>query len=689
MADMLCELLIEEMPARVQVGAEVAFLNAITRGLQDNGLAFTIAESLSTPRRLAVIVKGVPPMQADTREERKGPRVDAPAQAIQGFLKSVGGDKDDLEIRDTPKGQVYFAVIEKQGQATAAVLPSIINTAIGAIAWNTSMRFADYSFRFVRPLQRIIAVFDGQAVQGALPLGNDKTLAYTDKTLGHRFMGTGDIRVTADTYQMALEKAHVIADRTIRKQQIIDDLHSQATAKGVRPIMDKRLLDEVVGLVEMPVVLMGDIPEKFMRLPREVLSTSLREHQKFFVFETADGTLAPYFATVANIKASDGGEAIIRGNQKVLHARLSDSVFFYDNDIKNWATYTQNSGLENVVFHARLGSVKDRVQRVESLSCAIAKALQYDPATIDKVEKTARICKSDLVSEMVFEFPELQGIMGKYYAQNAGEDAQVVNAIQDHYKPRGANDAVPTDAVAIAVAIAEKIDTLCGFWAIGEHPTGSKDPYALRRCALGVLRIVLANALPLDIMAIVAKSMLLYSFESAFEKQQLENFLIDRLKYALKSENIRHDYIGAVLGAGLDATVVDKVQLARTMRDNADIVSAVKSAYTRASSIVSKAEKTENFVAGKVDTTVFVNDLESALYNGLQQANKTIAAAKQSNDFKVMMTVLSDLNTPLKAFFDGVMVNDTNPKIRHNRLNILAAVATTVDKIADFNIIEK
>lgn len=692
MADVLLELLTEEIPARFQVAAESAFLDAITTGLKDNGLSFDTATSLSTPRRLAVIISGLPAEQPDTITERKGPHVNAPEHALNGFLKSVGLPKNALTVQDTPKGQVYFAVVEKKGQKTIHILPEIINTAIKHIAWAKSMRFSDYSFRFVRPLQRIIAVFDTTLIKGHLPLGNNNFLPYTDKTLGHRFMSTGEFTVNARSYSSALADAHVIAHRQMRKQHITNGLNNKASKLGISLIYDIGLLEEVTGLVENPVVLIGDIPQKFMSLPREVLITSLREHQKFFVFENTDGSLAPYFATVANIYASDGGHAITQGNQKVLHARLSDSVFFYNNDIQNWTEYTNNTALAGMKFHAKLGSVKSRIDRIRYMAKTVAELLKYDDPTRDKVDTSARICKSDLVSEMVFEFPELQGIMGAYYSANAGDDRQIANAIKEHYKPKGATDAVPTDAVAIAVAIAEKMDTLCGFWLIDEKPTGSKDPYALRRCALGVLRIVLENALPLNIMQVADAGFKIYSEINVttdnitYVRKDLEIFLIDRLKHALKSEGIRHDYIDSVLSGGLDATIVDKVQLARVMGENACTVSAIKSAYIRTGNIVAKAE---NFNAVGVNTDIFVDDLETQLYTAVVGAGKDIKDAKKTNDFKRMMDILSHLNPPLNAFFDGVMVNVEAAEIRNNRLNILSAVMQTVNQITNFEYIKK
>ncbi len=692
MADMVCELLTEEIPARLQAAAEQAFLQAITQGLTHKGLPFSKGYSLSTPRRLAVIIKGIPPVQPDTRTERKGPSITAPEHAIQGFLRSVGLRKDQLHIRNTPKGRVYFAVTEHKGQATPTLLPPIINTAIGAIAWAKSMRFADDTFRFVRPLQRIIAVFDAQVICGSLPLNGNKTLPYTDKTLGHRFMTADDIPVTAHNYKTALANAHIMVNRTDRKHHIIDGLQSQAAAKGVQWIGDATLLDEVVGLVESPVVLMGDIPPQFMCLPKEVLITALKQHQKFFVFEASDGTLAPYFATVANIHACDGGQAIIRGNEKVLSARLSDSVFFWDNDHKNWAVYTQNTGLATMTFHAKLGTVQDRVYRLRRIGKNIAESLQYDTDTQAKVSKSAQICKSDLVSEMVFEFPELQGIMGAYYAEQAGTDTHIARAIRDHYKPRGANDAVPTDPVTIPLAIAEKLDTLCGFWLIDEKPTGRKDPYALRRCALGILRIILKNALYLNIMAIVDKAFTIYAEQGIIVddihmiRHDLQTFLIDRLKHALKSEGIRHDYIGAVLSDGLDATLIDKVHLARTMGQNTAIVSMAKTAYTRANSILQQAP---DMPSPKIHKEYLKHPAEQALYEVITDAQHTLDTAHANKDFKAIIHILSTINTPLNQFFDNIMVHTDDPHIRHNRLALLRAVTNRFHSITNFNSIEK
>lgn len=746
MTELLVEILTEEIPARFQEQAEKYFSYLVTKELKEHGLSYDKITPYSTPRRLAVIVTGLPTIQPDKVEDRKGPSIDAPEQALNGFLKSVGLQKDDLEIRDTPKGQAYFAVIHHKAQPTIDILPNIINTAIKNIPWGKSMRFADETFRFARPLQRIVAVFGTDIVQGALDLGNGKSLSYTNKTLGHRFMGNGeDISVCPKTYESKLKDSYVIVDWEKRRGHISEKL--QKIAKDLNcdffsdyNFFNYKLLKEVVGLVEYPVVLVGKIPEKYMTLPKDVLITSLREHQKFFVFKQDGDTLAPYFATVANIDATDGGDAVIKGNEKVLNARLADSMFFYNNDVKNWNTYTQNKGLEKIVFHEKLGTVADKINRIETIAKTVAQNLEYEEDLITMVKECAKMCKSDLVSDMVFEFPELQGTMGKYYALNAGVYQYIAQGIEDHYKPRGASDGVPEEDISTPVAIADKMDTLCGFWAVGIKPTGSKDPYALRRCALGILRIVLENNLKLNIMDIAHTALQSYTETLAFDRDtvlaDLEIFLRERLKHTLISKDIfsasfreaiirkqtpilgelreevdkdtieentprhkfpelygyhtqgiRHDYVASVIKTLDDTRTFYKVTLALAMQEHTDSVSTAKAGYDRANGIVQNAiQDGWNPQNQNIDTTTLnQNRFAKALYDSIQN----IENAQTNVRHKIIIDTLTLINDSLNDFFDNVMVNTDDTTLRNTYLTLLHMVTERFKDIADFDIIEK
>ncbi len=496
MPDLLLELLTEEIPARMQRAAADDLARIVTQKLGAAGLAFDKAESFVTPRRLALAVAGLPLAQQDVSEERRGPRVGAPQPAVEGFLKSAGlATLAECEERDTGKGHFYFAVIHRPGRATATVLPDLVRAALAELPWPKSMRFPAAEFRWVRPLVSVIALFDGDV----LPLALDN-VPVGDETLGHRFLSSGTIKVgdLAD-YRDKLRAAHVVLDADERQGLIADGLARAAAALGVALKPDDGLLDEVRGLVEWPVVLAGRIDPQFMDLPAEVLTTSMRAHQKYFACLDRDGRLAPHFLVVSNMETADGGKAIVAGNERVLRARLSDARFFWDQDRK-LPLAARVPKLAERVFHARLGSVLEKSRRVQKLVAAIVP--HVPGADLAKARRAAELAKADLSTGMVGEFPELQGVMGRYYARHDGEPADVADAIAEHYSPLGPNDRCPTAPVSVAVALADKIDTLVGFFAIGETPTGSKDPFALRRAALGVIRLVLENGLRLPLGAV-------------------------------------------------------------------------------------------------------------------------------------------------------------------------------------------
>ncbi len=502
MAELLIELFSEEIPARMQRQAAGDLQRLVTEGLVKTNLTFDSARSYWTPRRLTLVVEGLPLNQPDLREERKGPKVGAPDQAIQGFLRAAGLDSlDQCEQQETPKGAVWIAVVEKKGRAAGAVLSEVMEDAIRALPWPKSMRFAAQQFRWVRPLHRILAVFDGAALSFSFDQGG-ATLESTGTTSGHRFLSPDAFRVSDfQDYETKLRAAHVILDPVERKQKIAEQLNAAAAQEGLTVKDDPALLEEVTNLVEWPKVLVGRIDDAFMDVPAEALSTSMRAHQKYFSLLRADGSLAPRFAVVANMDPADGGVQIVAGNERVLRARLADAKFFWDQDR---ATKLEDRlpALEKVIFHAKLGTVAERVDRLANLADALS---QYIPdCDSNDARRAARLAKADLTTEMVGEFPELQGIMGRYYALHQNEDPVVAEAIAEHYSPAGPNDACPTAPISVAVSLAEKLDTLVGFWLIDEKPTGSKDPFALRRSALGVIRLLLENNIRVPLMNVIA-----------------------------------------------------------------------------------------------------------------------------------------------------------------------------------------
>ena len=511
MADLLIELFSEEIPARMQGRAAADLKKRMTDGLVDAGLTYAGAAAFSTPRRLALAIEGLLERSPDLSEERKGPRVDAPEKAIEGFLRGAGVSRDDLEIRDEKKGQVYFAVIRKPGRPAAEIVAEVLEDVIRNFPWPKSMRWGAGSLKWVRPLHSILCILSRE--DGAEVVEMDiEGIKAANTTQGHRFMGSGRFSVSNfDDYEAKLKRDHVILNADERADAIWAEASNQAFANGLELVEDKGLLAEVAGLVEWPVVLMGAIDAEFLELPPEVLQTSMKEHQKFFSVRNPKTGRIERFVTVANRETADNGATILAGNQKVLSARLSDAKFFWENDLRvakaNINAWTDR--LSNVTFHNQLGSQAARIDRIAALARDIAPAVGADPAL---AEQAARVAKADLSSEMVYEFPELQGLMGRYYAEAAGLPTEVAAACQDHYAPLGPSDAVPVAPVSVAVALADKIDTLTGFWAIDEKPTGSKDPYALRRAALGVIRILLQSDIRAGLDAWVDAQMVRHKF---------------------------------------------------------------------------------------------------------------------------------------------------------------------------------
>lgn len=734
MAELLIELFMEEIPARMQVRAADDFKRLVTDKLSAAGIAFTKVEVHSTSRRLALVVDGLPTAQADVREEKKGPRVGSPEQALAGFLKSAGlSSIEQAEQRDTGKGVFYFAVIEKKGGATIDALPGIIDAAIRELPWPKSMRWGANEFMWVRPLHSILALFDGAVIPGALDLGA-KSIAYGNQTEGHRFLSPGILTVTSFAdYAAKLGAAHVVLDREERKRLILAGAQKAAKAEGFVLKDDPGLLEEVAGLVEWPVVLTGAIDNQFMDVPAEVLTTSMRTHQRYFALETADGKLAPRFVVVANRTTIDGGKAVIAGNERVLRARLSDAKFFWDQDLKV-KLEDRVPGLKDITFHAKLGTLAQRVERIEALSVAIAKALNWDAAVVEQAALAARLSKSDLTTGVVGEFPEVQGIMGRYVAYHEGLPAPVAEAIADHYKPLGPSDRVPTDKVSVAVALAEKIDTLVAFFAIDEKPTGSRDPFALRRAALGVIRLIVENGLRVQLGAIFQLSygalctpwklgsesdkfvigapvisgvkyvqtdeenaVVAFGKMPASKLQPVENvqadllsFFNDRLKVSLKEKGVRHDLIDAVLALGGEDDFVrllarvDALSGLIATDDGKNLLAAAK----RASNILRIEEKKDGPHDGAVDAGLLTQDEEKALADALVAAHKQAAPLIEAEDFTGAMAAFAALRAPVDAFFEKVTVNAPEAPIRANRLRLLSQIRATLNLIADFSKIE-
>lgn len=736
MAELLLELFSEEIPARMQRPAAEDFKRLVTDGLAKANLTFDSARCFWTPRRLTLVVDGLPTSQPDVREEKKGPKVGAPEQAVQGFLRSAGLDSlDQCEQRDTPKGPVWFAVIEKQGGATADILPGIVEASIRALPWAKSMRFAEQQFRWVRPLHRVLAVFDGTALRGAFDLGG-ASVAYMAETSGHRFLSPEPFTlVNFSDYAQKLRDAHVLLDPEVRREKIAEDLRAAADREGLTVKEDPALLDEVTNLVEWPVALIGKIDDEFMEVPPEVLSTSMRAHQKYFSLQRPDGSMAPRFAVIANMAAQDGGEQIRAGNERVLRARLADAKFFWDQDR---ATKLEDrlGALEKVIFHAKLGTVAERVERLANTADVLS---QYVPdCDSNHARRAARLAKADLTTEMVGEFPELQGIMGRYYALHQGEEQAVADAIAQHYSPAGPNDICPTAPISVAVALAEKIDTLVGFWLIEEKPTGSKDPFALRRAALGVIRLVLENGLRVPLSSVM--SIAAFNFQNVLSKvtskttlgldigvnslgsakvttsttvgtkvfdptkahnrdphrfkelsSSLLAFFADRLRVHLKDEGVSHDLIQALFALGDEDDLVRLVARVHALKDflGCDDGANLLTAYRRAANILRAEEKKDaTEYKGSPDAGLFVLDEEKALADALETASAASADAIEAEDFAAAMTALAGLRQPVDAFFDKVTVNADDPALRQNRLVLLARIRAVMGQLADFGQIE-
>ena len=748
MADLILELFSEEIPARMQAKAESDLGSALEKALGEAGLSWASLETASGPRRLTVFVDDLSERSADVKEERKGPKVGAPDKAVEGFLRGAGlSDISQAEVRSDPKkGDFYVAVIETPGRDASDIIAEAVPAIIRGFHWPKSMRWGTGELRWVRPLQRIVCVLDGKIV----PFEVDG-VASGNETEGHRVHGRGPYKVLdRQDYEESLSGAgHVKLTRDARRDVILSGIGKVCTDAGLEWIEDKGLLEEVVGLAEWPVVVLGDMDPAFLSLPSEVIQLSMRTHQKYFaVNDKKTGKLAPNFIVVANIEATDGGKKLAEGNSRVLSARLDDGRFFWEKD-KATPLEEMAAKLSTIAFKAELGSLGDKVERVAVLARELAPKVGADP---DMAERAARLAKADLVSEMVGEFPELQGVMGRYYALEAGEPEAVADAIRDHYKPQGPSDSVPTDPVGIAVALADKLDTLVGFWAIDEKPTGSKDPFALRRAALGVVRIVLecnlrvslAQIFNLEALNFRHRQLIMHgserdlvvlefaklriraegtepraAIEAAIESfiestsnpefastelyeddvefvsgvsHDLLSFFADRLKQHLRDEGQRHDLLDAVFALGEDDLVLitRRVEALGAFLDTEDGANLL-AGYKRAANILKAEEK-----KGDLPADLSVNDAliakgpaeEKALAKALSDVEAAIEGPLESENFTAAMAELAKLRSPVDEFFEAVMVNDEDSAVRANRLALLTKIRGTLHRVADFSRID-
>jgi glycyl-tRNA synthetase beta chain len=703
MPDLLLELFSEEIPARMQTKAADDLRRMVTDKLVAEGLVYEGAKAFATPRRLALTVHGIPARQSDLKEERRGPRVGGPDAAIQGFLKATGlAAISEAKIQPDKKGDFYIALIEKKGRATLDVLADMLPVIIRTFPWPKSMRWGSRSARsgalaWVRPLHAITATFGLETETPDVVNFAVDGIAAGQTTYGHRFMAPGAIEVRRfEDYEAKLLDAKVVLDPERRKDTILTDAKQLAFAQGLELVEDQALLDEVAGLVEWPVVLMGSFDADFLSIPDEVIRATIRNNQKCFVVrDPGTGKLTNKFILVANIEASDGGTVIVAGNERVIRARLSDAKFFYDTDLKT-KLEDRLQKFDSIVFHEKLGTQGDRIKRIERLAAEIAPQVG---ANVEKTTRAARLAKADLLTDVVGEFPELQGLMGKYYALAQGEDAPVAAASEDHYKPQGPNDRVPTDPVSIAVALADKIDTLVGFWAIDEKPTGSKDPYALRRAALGVIRLITENTLRLSLLRVAGSAL-----AGLLEKRSkdaivdgreiptdLLSFFADRLKVQLREQGARHDLVDAVFALGGQddlLMVVRRVEALGRFLDTDDgknLLAGIK----RASNILAIEEKRDQRTfEGAPNPHLYSLAEEKALADAIDLVKVEASVAVMNEDFASAMGYMAQLRPAVDAFFDKVKVNDDDPKVRENRLRLLNEIRSATRAVADFSRIE-
>ncbi len=705
MADLLLELFCEEIPARMQVAAARQLEDAVTARLKDAGLGFKAAEHFSTPRRIGLFVSGLPKEQPDITEERKGPRVSAPEKAIEGFLRAAGlASLDECETRADKKGDYYVAVIERPGQKTADVIAALVPEVVRGFHWPKSMRWGGGNLRWVRPLHSILCTLDGKVVPfdvGGIKAG--------EVTFGHRFHAAGEIKApTFDKYKERLREARVILDRTQRKDVIWREAAHLAESSGLEVERDDALLEEVAGLVEWPMALMGTFDAAFLDLPPEVLITAMRSHQKYFALRDAKtGGLANKFVFVSNLEAEDGGKAITAGNERVLNARLSDAKFFWDQDRK---LHLDDLSLSGIVFHERIGFLEDKVERTAALALGIVGPTAEKDVRVN-VTEAAKLSKKDLKTSMVYEFPELQGIMGAYYAAALDYPEEVTRPIREHYSPVGPTDEIPTGVVGQVIATADKLDTLVGFFRNDIRPTGSRDPYALRRAALGIIRILVETQRKLHLIPLIQSNYALHEsghqrLAAALDKAEpfsvdetvsvLLSFFADRLKVYLRDKGARHDLIDAVFalrdkdGNPPDdlVAIVARVEALGAFLDTDDGKNLL-AGYKRAVNILRIEEKKDKTsYVGKAVKKLMSEEAEKALAGAIAEADKAAAVAPKTEDFKGAMAAVARLRAPVDRFFDEVTVNADKKDVRENRLKLLSQIRASLEGVADFSKVE-
>jgi glycyl-tRNA synthetase beta chain len=739
MPDLLLEFFSEEIPARMQARAAEDLRKLVTDKLVAAGLVYEGARAFVTPRRLALAVQGIPARQPDVKEEKKGPRVGAPEGAIAGFLKS-GGLKSigEAKVQPDKKGDFYLAVVEKPGRVAIEVIGEIVPEVVRGFPWPKAMRWGSGRLTWVRPLHSIVATFGPETEDPEIVKFTVDGIQAGNTTQGHRFLAPQPFKVRRlEDYVQNLEKAKVVLDSARRAEIILTDAKNLAFAQGLELVEDANLLGEVAGLVEWPVVLMGTFDQAFLQIPPEVIRSTIRANQKCFVLRAAKtDKLAAKFILVSNMEAADGGKAIVAGNERVIRARLSDAKFFYETDLKT-RLEDRLPKLSGIVFHEKLGSQVERIERIQRLAHELAPAVGADPAL---AERAAKLAKTDLVSEMVGEFPELQGVMGRYYGQAQGEDESVARAIEDHYKPQGPSDRVPSEPVSVAVALADKFDTLAGFWAIEEKPTGSKDPYALRRAALGIIRIVLENKLRLRIIRVAesaSRPILARRHHISLGKDESEEesiasrliadvlhrwtdsiastakgddphakvpdidavghelaadmlgFFADRLKIHLREGGARHDLVDAAFSLERQDDLLIIVRRVEALADFLETENGknLLAGYRRAANIIRIEEKKDNkSYTGAPDAKAYKQDEERALAEAIVSAKAEAAAALEAEDFTAAMTAIATLRPFVDAFFDKVTVNvEDDAKLRENRLKLLNEIREATAAVADFS----
>jgi len=725
MPDFLLELFSEEIPARMQARAAEDLRKLVTEALVGAGLLYEGAKAFVTPRRLALAVKGVPVRQPDVKEEKKGPRVGAPEGAIQGFLRAAGLKSiSEAKVVPDKKGDFYLAVIEKPGRPAIEVIAEIVPEVVKTFPWPKSMRWGEQSAQsgslgWVRPLHSIVATFGPETEEPDIVAFAVDGIKASDETRGHRFMAPQPFKVRRfEDYAAKLEKARVVLDPERRKEIIFADAKNLAFAQGYELLEDAGLLAEVAGLVEWPVVLMGSFDPAFLAMPPEIVRATIRNNQKCFVLrDPRTSQLVGKFILVANIEAEDGGKAIIAGNERVIRARLADAKFFYDTDLKT-RLEDRLPKFEHIVFHEKLGTQAERIARIERLADQIALTLSSRPEFFPgqtlspgelqreqdtyrrQVRRAARLAKADLLTEVVGEFPELQGLMGKYYALAQGEEASVAAACEEHYRPLGPNDRVPTDPVSVAIALADKIDTLVGFWAIDEKPTGSKDPYALRRAALGVIRIVLTNNLGLSSRGMF--EMHVRRFRPEMSDTEISNagddfvdFFGERLKVQLREQGARHDLVDAVLHVGGEAGIVSIVRRVEALRKFLDTEDGknLLAGYKRATNIIRIEEKKDGRkYIDRPDQSRYRQEEEEALAQAIDTVRAEASAAVHQEDYEAAMRAMAKLRSYVDAFFEKVTVNVADgtekKELRENRLKLLNQIRVATEAVADFSCIE-